>query len=83
VEDRNTCMQQHLLVEAVTGRVGAVTSGCLPPCWRLKSIRNWVFGLKKNGNRNVQIQQQQMERPNDVGFWGIKYGISLSERINA
>lgn len=44
VEDRNTCMLQHLLVEAVTGRVGAVTSGCLPPCWRLKSTRNWVFG---------------------------------------
>jgi hypothetical protein len=37
---------------------------------------------KKKGNRKVQNNSNKMERHNDAGFWGIKYGISLSERIN-
>jgi len=37
---------------------------------------------KKKKDQESSKQQQQMERHNDAGFWGIKYGILLSERIN-
>jgi hypothetical protein len=77
VEGRNTCMVQHLLVEAITGRVG---KGQLHP-----AAYQHVGGLKVQEtaawNKKVKSarakEQQQMKYHKNASFCRTEHGVSF------